>query len=157
MPIQPLGAQAIACKTNISDNSSNTMFTGATYNNSSDRNRNNTKDYNAKFRRAMTYLSLLCIGTLAVMLGATKIKLTKNLKTLSEKLGEAPKKQIEEHLNNFSLSSKKHITDELIKNDSIKKMSPNKIKALIANIAAKNSINKETLQDKIVNLLTFIP
>lgn len=158
MAIQPLGAQPIGYKSNINDSTGNTSFTGAAYNSSPEiAHKQKIKSNNSRLAKVMTNISLVCMGTLAVLLGATKIKLSKNLKSLSEKLGEVSKKQIETHLHDYSLSSKKRITDELIKSDNLKNLPQNKIKDLITNIATRNTIKKDTLMERIIDILWIVP
>lgn len=158
MAIQPLGAQPIGYKSNINDSTCNTPFAGAAYNSSPDiTSKQKVKRNNSRLAKVMTNISLVGMGTLALLLGATKIKLSKNLKSLSEKLGEASRKQIETHLHDYSLSSKKRITDELIKCDNLKSLPQNKIKDLISNIATKNTIKKETLIERIIDILWIVP
>jgi len=158
MAIRPLGAQSIGYKSNINDSTGNTTFTGAAQSSSPDiAPKQKVKRNNSRFAKLMTNISLVCMGTLALLLAATKIQLSKNLKSLSEKLGEASKKQIQTHLHDYSLSSKKQITDELIKSHTLKNMPQNKINDLITNIATRKTIKKQNLMERIIDILWIVP
>lgn len=157
MTIQSLGVQTTGYKPSINAPKNNTTFTGATPDSPSDTYVGETKKKEKSFiARLLTNLTIASVATIAISFGLAKFHLAKNLKALSKKVGESPTNEIKKHLNGYSLTSKRQITTELVKNDTFNNTSQNKIKDVITQISSDGNLPKESVIDRIINKLNDI-